>query len=999
LKSFPPFRLDPVNHCLWRGESRVPLGPKAFDLLQYLIEHQDRVVPQQEILESLWPQSYVNPEIVKKYILGIRNALGDRRGQPAFIETIPKRGYRFVAPVRDEGKVSPLRPLPDAATRIVGRGVPRHDLDLALEQALNGRRQLLFIAGEPGAGKTALVDWFQDRAAGYSNIRTIRGQCIEGFAGKEAYYPLFEALGPLLHGSGSVVQILGRHAPTWMFQFPALLSTKQRELLRRELLGASPERMLREICEGLESLTSKDPLLLILEDLHWADPATLDFISALAWRRAPARLLLLGTYRSEAATGNTTSRLKSLKQDLLVHRLCQEIALERLTEQDIGEYLATEFPGGVLPASLSVLIHRHCGGNPLMMMAIIHDLVRNGQIVQSEGEWRLSAAPERIDIGVPQSLQKLLELQLDELSGSELRVLRSASVAGERFCAWEIARAAELEPEQVEEICEQLAERQRFIRSTGIHELPGGTVSAHYEFLHALHREFVYGALGPVSRSRLHRNVAEQLVTLHTSQTSQLAPVLALHFEEGRDYPQAIRWLLVTAQIAARRFAHRESIERLQHGLALVSRVSVGERIALELQLLERIGDAHYALGAMSESVKSYEIQAVRANKAMLAAAEAHALMCQAAPLGLVDPDRAMAVMERAVQVSQHVADGMLRSRAQFMAAVWRLLYGTWTDADWEICSSLDAAVHGSNAHCLTEHDEMFWLYVQCLRGESAQVAHASSVRMQEVSTLMGYLGAVGARALALLLLGQFGEVLHLIRGARAMAERNGYDPWLLVFREAWLHVLVFDFAGAQRLCDSIIHGHAHVPPGQPMAIARLAAGHSALERGLYQLAAGCFEQIRDVHSTPKFFVHWYWRLQAQLGLVEVWLAEGNLANARSEAASLLEAALKTAEHTLLARAWEINARVAMATDQQQDAQDCIQNALTILQRSHVPLAAWLVHATAGDLCSRSADPDAAERHRHAATECIRSLADSLTCDEALRTSLLNSASVRRALQ
>src|SRR6266404_8168051 len=117
MKSFPPFRLDPVNHCLWRAGARVPLSPKAFDLLNYLLENQDRVVPQQEILESLWPHSYVNPEIVKKYILGIRNALGDRRGQSVFIETVPKRGYRFVAPVQDEPS-TPVEPAGFAATKI-----------------------------------------------------------------------------------------------------------------------------------------------------------------------------------------------------------------------------------------------------------------------------------------------------------------------------------------------------------------------------------------------------------------------------------------------------------------------------------------------------------------------------------------------------------------------------------------------------------------------------------------------------------------------------------------------------------------------------------------------------------------------------------------------------------------------------------------------------------------------------------------------------------------
>jgi DNA-binding winged helix-turn-helix (wHTH) protein len=102
MKSFHSFRLDPANQCLWRGEQRIPLTPKAFDVLRYLVEHHGRLVTQGEMLEALWPETYVNPELVKKYILGIRKVLGDRHDKPVFIETFPKRGYQFVAPVRDD---------------------------------------------------------------------------------------------------------------------------------------------------------------------------------------------------------------------------------------------------------------------------------------------------------------------------------------------------------------------------------------------------------------------------------------------------------------------------------------------------------------------------------------------------------------------------------------------------------------------------------------------------------------------------------------------------------------------------------------------------------------------------------------------------------------------------------------------------------------------------------------------------------------------------------
>jgi DNA-binding winged helix-turn-helix (wHTH) protein len=107
MKSFKAFRLDTANYLLWRNGERVPVAPKGFDVLVYLVEHAGRVVTQEEILGALWPETYVNPEVLRKYILEIRKALGDRPDNPEFIETMPKRGYRFIAPVIDESAADP----------------------------------------------------------------------------------------------------------------------------------------------------------------------------------------------------------------------------------------------------------------------------------------------------------------------------------------------------------------------------------------------------------------------------------------------------------------------------------------------------------------------------------------------------------------------------------------------------------------------------------------------------------------------------------------------------------------------------------------------------------------------------------------------------------------------------------------------------------------------------------------------------------------------------
>src|SRR5262245_16632807 len=140
MRRFDPFRLDPLNQCLWRGEQRVPITPKAFDVLRYLVEHPGRLVTHEEILEALWPKTYVNQEVVKKYILDVRKVLGDRHDQPSFIETIPRRGYQFVAQIIEEGGAGPSALPLHGETEIVGRGAALVGLASALDRALRGQR-------------------------------------------------------------------------------------------------------------------------------------------------------------------------------------------------------------------------------------------------------------------------------------------------------------------------------------------------------------------------------------------------------------------------------------------------------------------------------------------------------------------------------------------------------------------------------------------------------------------------------------------------------------------------------------------------------------------------------------------------------------------------------------------------------------------------------------------------------------------------------------------
>src|SRR6266536_4034882 len=156
MREFPPFRLDTVNQCLWRGdgvaEERILLAPRAFALLRYLVEHPGRLVAHDELLEALWPKTYVQPEVLKSHIAAIRVVLGDDARKPVFIETMSRRGYRFIAPVT-EGASARRATVSGPAKALVGRDGPLAELDRCLGWMLNGERQIVFVTGEPGIGK------------------------------------------------------------------------------------------------------------------------------------------------------------------------------------------------------------------------------------------------------------------------------------------------------------------------------------------------------------------------------------------------------------------------------------------------------------------------------------------------------------------------------------------------------------------------------------------------------------------------------------------------------------------------------------------------------------------------------------------------------------------------------------------------------------------------------------------------------------------------------
>lgn len=612
---FPPFGVDLANQQLWRGKKEIFLRQKTFAVLRYLLEHAGQLVTKDELLNALWPSVYVTDMAPMVCIRELREALKDNARQPRFIETLHRRGYRFIAPltitppvrssesgVRSQNfKPTPITqpPIPT----LVGREAELAQLHKWLEKALNGERQIIFVTGEAGIGKTALVEMFlaqvRSMRASASSSPAVwigHGQCIEQFGAGEAYLPILSALGQLYREpeGRQLKAILAQYAPTWLVQMSALSPPEELKALQSRVQGMTRERMLREIAEALEMLTAEIALVLVIEDLHWGDHSTLELLSYLARRRQPARLLIIGTYRPIAELGHDHP-LRAVTQELEIHHASEEISLPLLRETEVMAYVMQRFAieererASFQP--LAQEVYRRTEGNPLFMVSLINHLIGQGLLVQTRDGWTLKSRSNALTDGIPQTLLTMIEQQFEQLSPEDRHVLDVASVAGMEFSAATVAAGVKTSVEDVEERCEELARHRHFLQTEGTIEWPDGTVAARYTFIHALYQNVLYGRITVGRRIMLHKCLGEREEQAYGHQAKEIAAKLAMHFERGRDYQRAVQYLQQAGANAERRNAYTEAVSHFTKGLELLKNLpETSERAQQELSLLVSLG-------------------------------------------------------------------------------------------------------------------------------------------------------------------------------------------------------------------------------------------------------------------------------------------------------------------------------------------------------------------------------------------------------------------------
>jgi len=995
------FWIDVADMCVWRRngaatDERLDLAPKTFDVLHYLVENAGRLVTHDELLTALWRDVHVQPEVLKSHILAIRNALGDKSSSPKFIETQRGRGYRFIGPI--DGLAS-TRGRSEAATEarlLVGRAEPLEQLQALLRQAAAGEPQAAFISGEPGIGKSALVEALIAGSGRVAGLVVARGQCIEGFAGIEPYYPVLEALGGLCGGPSraSTIRTIAKLAPAWAAQMSEI-QTEQRDAAPLPI-DVARSRMVREGAQLFEALAAERPLLLLLEDLHWSDYATIDLLSALCRRRSNAKLMLVVTYRMDDL-GSARHPLREMSRDLAMRKNCREIELGPLARSDIAKLLAGGADGASGPEEFTLFIEERSGGNPLFIELILEYLRRRHMVEQVGRRWRLLAPIGKPTFAIPPTLERILEAKMQGLPEGARHVLEAASVMGLRFDTATVAPAAELEESSFEAICEEFSRNTIIIHGDNPTTLPDGELTRTYVFKHAVFRQILYDRMSQSRRARLHRAIGDRLEEIYPpNERDDLAVSLAQHFAAAKDWPRAIAYLRSALRVANSRFARRDALAILDYASELATHLPEDAKSAAELEFLERRGGILATIHDPT-ACDAYGQLAEKAGQHGRIDVQCRALIGLAYVISWNDLAGSGPALDPALTLAEKQSDPIQRDITRVLAYVRRLWSFGWNSDD--ACHSEEALARLTGCDdSLTVARAQINFSMQCIIStryreardlvEGAYRLLSQTPRSEVEADLarafwMRHIGVPWAQ----FSLGEFGAALTEFDASIASFERNGDSSAVRSFQiyRGILRFHAMDFEGVLQDCAPVTDDPLERDGRQAIEVLpverRIALIFGGLAKAALDDKRAALDDLRAVEAEMRrqpAHLDWYWRLPLEWGMVNLLISDGDRSTTFERAERLCDLAAQTEERAWQALAWEARARAALAFGDAAGAIDHVGKALAACAEAPVPTAELRVQATSSLAYKTVGDRARARRHARLGETLRKQLADSL---------------------
>jgi predicted ATPase/tRNA A-37 threonylcarbamoyl transferase component Bud32 len=869
---------------------------------------------------------------------------------------------------------APVRPFAERKPEaFVGRDRELDALREMTRRMVDGTGSIVFLTGEAGLGKSALASAFlADATADHPQLLVARGTCVEQYGAGEAYLPFLDALTGLLAGRHRerIMAVLRRYAPTWCLQFPGVFgSTSAVEQLQQEAIGATKERMLREFGDAVTTLSAGNPVVVMLEDLHWSDPASVDLLRHLGGRAGTHRLLVIGTFRG-VEVERTGHPMMNCVRELRGHSLCEQLELDALSADDLGRYLDTRFRSNDFAPALASLIFRKTEGHPLFSAALIQLLLEHGDIVRDERGWTLSRQLTDRTLAVPESVRGMIQKKLDALDEEDRRTLQHASVQGEEFLSTVLAHVLAADELDLEQRLDHLERVHRLVAKKSEEELPDGALAVKYRFAHALYQNLLYESVLTKRRVTLHFQAGEQLARHYGEQTHRIAGALAAHFERGRDYRRAIEFLAQAADVALERYAGAAAEEHCSHALALAERLPDGERSRARMTFIQRRGTIRLGLGSLRDAKEDFEQAAAGARELNDFVTEASALNALANPFlsrYFARPEDEIQRAQYAVDLADKTGDAALRAEAMVNLALRHSLLGDPARAGTLFADAVELARSAERPDAL--------LRTLTYRG----VGHFFQTQFRDAETILGEAAALATRlrdggmlrtsffflGWTLANLGRISEALATYEQLRQIAARNADTLFLanVPRRLAWIHHELQDFG-------------YRASPGPGDVEARTESGS----------------------WTPDLMAPIFSGVRVQAKAARDALAQGDLVRAAGQAHLLLENSTRHGPPKYVAEAHQLLADVAAARQDLGEAEHQLVAALDALAPYPAPLVQWKVYSALGRVRRQRSDHAGARTAFSQAADIINSIASHISDDE-LRSTFLTSPAVAEVTQ
>jgi tetratricopeptide (TPR) repeat protein len=814
--------------------------------------------------------------------------------------------------------------------------------------------------------------------------------------------PVIDALAPLVADEGyGLHEFVRTHAPSWRSQFPAAYAGED-----IASTPPTPARLARELGDALSAAARCRPVVMILEDLHWADPSTIELLRHLAHRASRAALLMIATCRGEEAAAAGSS-INQVLAELEARGVCESIELSRLDEASIREYLEERFGlilGEVLPR-LASLLFKATEGHPLFVVSLVQLFIQRGDLQHTGHAWQLTTPIDRLRVVIPRTVEAVIRRKLAALEDADRRLLQHASIEGQEFSTAILSALSGVDSAALEERLEGLAKGPRIVAAVGQERYDDATWGARYQFAHALYHNLVYQDLTPSRKADLHRQVGDRLLALHDPErTPVIAAQLARHFKEGRDWDRAFEYYVHAGDNSMMLSATLEAEGHYGQAIGLASAEGTNiEPWRLAIAYYKR-AHTRVVLGNSSMAMTDYQEALVGASKAS-------------------DQDLAFEIRVAIAYLhgfAQRIDDA-IKASADLQKDAERRPSGskhlTYLILDLQLrmsCGDLDqAAVAADTAIALARSfgDLRRLRSSLCVRArihyyrseyesalthlrEACGSADAETRRQADPRPRYVHFSGVQFLGLTLADLGRMSEALSLLQSELEIARTDGYGYWVPIMLNAIsrLYGEIGDVDAA--LCHAEEASRETFGEDTELAVeSRLNMAAACSRLGHLDRAASLLAEADGL--TKQGIIHeWLWRIHLDVRVGELALSRGAPTVASDYARKAAALARRYGVWKQVVMAERLLAEAAAAEGDWPGAGALVQQALDTLGMHPVPIIAWKVHATAARIHRhRGQRAEAAAALDRARTE-VRRLSEQIH-EERLKTTFLESHDVR----